>query len=585
MRLLFAGYEMDLRRQELRRRGGEVVHVEPQVFDLIVHLVRNRDRVVSKDDLFETIWSGRIVSEAALSSRINAARKAIGDDGDRQELIRTIHRRGFRFVGEAQEVAAEPEGAVPAAPAERPADAELADSEPIRAGVAEARPAPAGGGSAATRRPSVVVMPVANLSQEPDTEYFAYGLTEDIIRLLARNPWLDVLSRHSAAQFRGREVDAREIGAALGARYLVQASVWKRGERVRIAADLICAETARQLWSDRYDLVLADIFDIQNAMAQQIVAVIEPELARVERETAARKPPGNLDAWDCYQRGLWHLWGFTTPGMAEGEAMFRRAIELDPGFARAHGGLAYVLLQSAVLREPEERPALLGEAMRHARRAVALDERDCMNQCVLGRVHVMQCDHEEGIAALELAIQLNPSFAQAYFALGHAMIWCGREEEGIALIERATELSPRDPHLSTFHDLRAMAHYALGEYDAAQSFARRAVRLPNASYRAFATLTATLGQHGGAAEAAPVLEELLRRKPGYDCTYARGDFFFCANDALVERFVEGLRRAGVPEGAPREASPAATGVAAAAAAPRARPSAGAGAAPAPMRGR
>jgi DNA-binding winged helix-turn-helix (wHTH) protein len=223
MRLVFAGHEMDLRRQELRRANGGLVHVEPQVFDLLVHLVRNRDRVVSKDELLETIWNGRIVSEAALSSRINAARKAVGDDGNRQELIRTIHRRGFRFVGEARELA-EPDGGgapVAAPPAAVPSPTESA----VAAEGAEARPAPAEGGGAASRRPSVVVLPVANLSQDPDTEYFAYGLTEDSIRLLARNPWLDVLSRHSAAQFLGREVDAREIGATLGVRYLVQASV------------------------------------------------------------------------------------------------------------------------------------------------------------------------------------------------------------------------------------------------------------------------------------------------------------------------------------------------------------------------
>ncbi|MBX6373244.1 MAG: winged helix-turn-helix domain-containing protein [Acetobacteraceae bacterium] len=583
MRLVFAGHEMDLRRQELRRADGEVVHVEPQVFDLLVHLVRNRDRVVSKDELFETIWQGRIVSEAALSSRINAARKAIGDDGDRQELIRTIHRRGFRFVGEARELE-DPDGGAASGPSPAETVAAVQTGPAAGGGRADAgvaSPPLAGRGDTASRKPSVVVLPVANLSQDPDTEYFAYGLTEDIIRQLAQNPWLDVLSRHTAVQFRGRDVDAREIGTALGVRYLVQASVWKRDERVRITADLICASTARQLWSERYDLRLADIFDIQSAMAQQIAAVIEPELGRVERETAARKPPGNLDAWDCYQRGLWHLWGFTTPGLAEGEAMFRRAIELDPGFARAHGGLAYVLLQSAIMRDPEERPALIEEAMRCARRAVALDERDCMNQCVLGRVHTMQGNPEEGIAALELAIQLNPSFAQGYFALGHAMIACGRDEEGIALLERATELSPRDPHLFSFHDLRATAHFSLREYEAARNFARRAVRLPNASYRPFATLAASLGQLGRTEEAAPVLEELFARKPGYSCAYARGDLHFYVNDSLVERFIEGLRLAGVPEEAVPAESAAATGEALAR---RARPPAGAADAT-PMRGR
>jgi TolB-like protein/Flp pilus assembly protein TadD len=545
MRLVFAGHELDLRRQELRR-ADEAVHVEPQVFDLLVHLVRNRDRVVGKDELFEAVWHGRIVSEAALSSRINAARRAIGDDGERQGLIRTVHRRGFRFVGEVRLV---------------PGDGDaLLEAQAVDAGAPRTAepPAAAPGASAASRRPSIVVLPMANLSQEPDTEYFSYGLTEDIIRLLARNPWLDVLSRHTGAQFRGREVDAREIGAALGARYLVQGSVWKRGERVRITADLVCAETARQLWSEGYDLRLPDIFEIQSAMAQQIAAVIEPELARVEREAAARRPPDDLDAWDCYQRGLWNLWGFTTPGLAEAEAMFRRAIALDPGFARAHGALAYVHLQCAVLRGPEERQALLDAALEGARRAVALDDEDCMNHCVLGRALVMRSDLEEGIAALELAIQLNPSFAPGYFALGHAMVWSGRAEDAIGLFERAVELSPRDPHLAIFHDHRARAHLSLGEVEQAAAFARRAVRLPNASYHAFATLVAALGLLGRTEEARGWREDLLRLAPGYSCAYARGDLAVASNRALVERFVAGLRLAGVPEGSePAAASPAA----------------------------
>ncbi len=193
MRIDFAGHEMDLRRQELWRDGIRV-HVEPQVFDLLLHLVRNRDRVVSKDELLDVIWNGRIVSEAALSSRINAARKAIGDDSERQALIKTVHKRGFRFVGEVEELVVEDAPDTTAAPAE-----EAPRSE-------------------ASTRPSVVVLPFANHSAEPDTDYFSYGLTEDVIRLLARHRWMDVLSRHTAAAFRGREVDAREIGAAFAVR-------------------------------------------------------------------------------------------------------------------------------------------------------------------------------------------------------------------------------------------------------------------------------------------------------------------------------------------------------------------------------
>jgi TolB-like protein len=529
MHLAFAGYEVDLDRHELRR-GDEIVHVEPQVFDLLVHLVRNRDRVVSKDELFETIWQGRFVSEAALSSRINAARKAVGDDGNRQALIKTIHKRGFRFVGavDEREPVLAPEAATPA---REPA---TAIAPPVETCC----------------RPTIVVLPFRNLSQDPDTDYFSYGLTEDLVRMLARNRWMDVLSRHSAAGLDTSGMQPREIGASLGVRYIVQGSVAKRGERVRITADLVSAETSRQLWSDAYDFVLPDIFAIQAAMAQQIAAVVEPELARIEREAAARKPPADLNAWDCYQRGLYHLWGFTTPGMAEAETMFRRAIELDPGFARAHGALSYVHLQSSVLCDPAARPRLLREALEQARIAVALDNQDSMNLCVLGRAHCFLHEHDEAIELLEQSIVLNPSFAQGYFALGFTLTCCGRAEEALAHFERAAELSPRDPHLSSFHAMRALAHLALEEDEAAAAFARKGTRLPNAKHWPFVVLAAALGLMGRASEAPPIVAELMRRAPGYTLATTRSDFFFCGDVALIERCVEGLRRAGVPEGPP-----------------------------------
>lgn len=537
MRLGFGTHEVDLRRQELRR-GGHVVHVEPQVFDLLVHLLRHRDRVVSKDELFDTIWQGRIVSEAALSSRINAARKAVGDDGDRQEMIRTVHKRGFRFVGEVQELPDSDEA--PEAP--------TLPSTPARTGEQAVA-----GDAARSRRPSIVVLPFANLSPEPDTEYFAYGLTEDIIRLLARHRWLDVLSRHSGAPYKGRDVDAREIGAALGVRYLVEGSVWRRGERVRITADLVCAESGRQLWSDTHEFSLERLLDIQRSMAEQIAATIEPELGRLEREAAVRRPPRHLDAWDCYQRGLWHLWGFTMPGMEEAEAMFRRALEIDPGFARAHGALSYVHLQSAVLRPPADRPRLLEAALAEARLAVALDNQDCMNLCVLGRAHAFLQDYEEAIARLEEAVELNPSFAQAWYALGFTLIFVGREEEAIACMERATELSPRDPHISSFHAMRALAHFFLGDLDAAVAFARQGARAPNAKHWPFAVQAAALGLLGREEDARRAVAELMARQPGYSVAAARADFFFCRDPARIERFAEGLRRAGLPEAAPAAA--------------------------------
>ncbi len=527
MRLRFASCELDLDRQELRR-SGEPVHVEPQVFDLLAHLVRNRDRVVSKDELIETIWGGRIISEAALSSRINAARRAVGDTGEDQALIRTMHKRGFRFVAEVGEDA--PEAGLP----------------PAGQDVPEAAPAPRAF-LPPMGRTSIAVLPFANEGGAADTEYFSYGLTEDIIRLLARYRWLTVLSRHSTFPFRGQDLPPVEIGRALGVRYLLQGAVRRRGDRVRITADLVSAESGTQLWSESFDHRLDDIFAIQDEMAEAIAAVIEPELATVERELAARKPPDNLDAWECYQRGLFHLWGFTAPGFAEAEASFRRAVEIEPGLARAHAALSYVNLQQAFASEPEKRAARLAVALSAAQRSVVLDERDCMCHCVLGRAQTAHRSYEPAVAALEHSIELNPSFAQAYFALGFTLTWCGRAEESIALSERAVALSPRDPHLWTFLTMRSAAHFMLGELEAAVQFGRQALRHPNASHRPLATLIAALGLLGRTEEAEEALAQLRACKPGYSIAQARDDHFFCTDEDYLARFAEGLRRAGVPE--------------------------------------
>ncbi|MGB6396546.1 MAG: winged helix-turn-helix domain-containing protein [Bradyrhizobium sp.] len=545
----FAEFEIDLSQQELRRLG-EPVHIEPQVFDLIVHLARNHDRIVSKDELIETIWNGRIISEAALSSRINGARRALGDNGTDQVFIRTLHKRGFRFVGHVQAISA-PEADVETARLV-PDDAVAPGSVPVRVSVSaevsrlddvvsESVKAEA------IRRSSIAVIPFGNMSDDPENDYFSYGLTEDIIRLLARNRWLSVISRHSTVAFQGRVVDAREVGEQLGVRYVMLGSVRRSRDAVRIAAELVQAVDGKQLWSDKYDLQLEYIFDIQEEMARQIAATIEPELSKVEQQLAARKAPESLDAWDCYQRGLWNLWRFTTPGFNSAETYFQRAIAADPNFARSHGALSYVNLQRAFIDEPKDRPARLEMALRQARDAVALDDLDCFCHCALGRALCLTHQNDEALAALDVSLELNPSFAQAHFAQGFNLLWYGREIEAETLLDRATMLSPRDNHLWSFHHVRSWTHFSLGEYDIAVEFARRATRQPNVTYQAFASLAASLGLLGERAQAEAVAVELLQRKPNYSIEIARQEFFFCNDMGFVNRFVEGLRVAGVSD--------------------------------------
>ena len=549
MQYRFAGFEIDLSQQELRRQGA-FVHIEPQVFDLIVHLVRNHDRIVSKDELIDTIWNGRIISEAALSSRINGARRALGDNGNEQALIRTLHKRGFRFVGDVQIVnstdaeAAKlaPDGeniASGSAPVSVSVSAEVSRLDDIVSETVKAE---------AITRSSIAVLPFKNMSDEPDNDYFSYGLTEDIIRLLARNRWLSVISRHSTIAYKGREVDPREVGEQLGVRYVMVGSVRKNRDAVRITAELVRAADGQQLWSDKYDLQLEYIFDIQEEMARQIAATIEPELSKVEQQLAARKAPDNLDAWDCYQRGLWNLWRFTTPGYDLAEAFFQRAIAADPNFARGHGALGYVNVQRAFSDEPKDRPARLETALRQTRHSVALDNLDCFCQCALGRALCLSRQNDEALAVLDITLELNPSFAQGYFAQGFNSLWHGRELEAETLLDRATVLSPRDNHLWSFHHTRAWTHFSLGEYDIAAEFARRATRQTNASYPAFATLAASLAIFGEKAQAEAVAAELLRRKPDYTAGTARQEFFFCNDQGFIDRYVEGLRLAGISSG-------------------------------------
>jgi len=541
----FAEFEIDLSQHELRRLG-ESVHIEPQVFDLIVHLVRNHDRIVSKDELIDTIWNGRIVSEAALSSRINGARRALGDNGTDQAFIRTLHKRGFRFVGNVEAVSALDGEAARLAPDDNVASGDTPVSVSISAEVGRLDDVVSESVKAeAVTRSSIAVIPFANMSDDPENDYFSYGLTEDIIRLLARNRWLSVISRHSTIEFQGRAVDAREVGEQLGVRYVMVGSVRKNREAVRITAELVRAADGEQLWADKYDLQLEYIFDIQEEMARQIAATIEPELSKVEQQLAARKAPENLDAWDCYQRGLWHLWRFTTPGFDSAESYFQRAIAADPNFARAHGALAYVNLQRAFIDEPGDRAARLETALRQARGAVALDDLDCFCHCALGRALCLTHQNNEALAALDVSLELNPSFAQAYFAQGFNFLWYGREIEAETLLDRATMLSPRDNHLWSFHHVRAWTHLSLGEYDIAVEFARRATRQANVTYQAFASLAASLGMLGDKAQAEAAAVELLQRKPNYTTDTARQEFFFCNDRGFVDRFVEGLRVAGI----------------------------------------
>ena len=417
------------------------------------------------------------------------------------------------------------------------ADAEL--SESISAKMDEPLPLP--------DKPSIAILPFENVSGDPEQEYFADGITEDIITSLSQIRWLFVIARNSTFSYKGKSPDVRQVARELGIRYALEGSIRKAGNRVRITAQLIDATTGNHLWARRYDRELEDIFALQDEITENIVAAIQPELGSAEQERARRKLPENLNAWDIYQRGLWHMYHFTNEGLDEAQKLFERAIAMDPNFAPSYGGVAYVHIQKAFYAAPETRVETLDEALSMARKAVALDEKDAVGHFTLGRAHSLRCEFEPGVDELETAIDLNPSFAQAHFGLGHVLSHSDRMEEAILSFDKAIRLSPQDPHLFAFYATRALTHMYLGQYDDAASWARKAIRAPHATFWPHLAYTASLAYLGQADHAKAALAELLKYKPGYTCAVARDDFFFTRNNEIVERAVDGLRKAGLPE--------------------------------------
>jgi TolB-like protein len=316
VKFAFDDHTLDTSRRELRRQG-EPIAVEPQVFDLLVYLIEHRDRVVSKDDLIGAVWGGRIVSESTLTSRINAARKAIGDRGDKQELIRTIARKGLRFVGEA-----------------RSADVEPADARALPPGQVREPLTPV------ADRPAIAVLPFINMSGDPEQEYFSDGITEDIITALSKLRWFFVIARNSSFIYKGKAVHLKQVAEELAVDYVIEGSVRKIGDRVRITAQLNDVVTGSHIWAEHYDRDLADVFAVQDEITESIVAAIQPHLFAAENFRARRKSPENMDAWDLLMRALSHYWRVTRQDNLVAQALLEKAIAIDPSYGKALGVLA-----------------------------------------------------------------------------------------------------------------------------------------------------------------------------------------------------------------------------------------------------
>jgi TolB-like protein len=438
VRFAFDSYTLDPDRRELIR-GSETIPLGPRVFDLLLHLVQHSERVVSKHELLHAIWGGRSVSESTITSHVNAVRNAIGDSGSEQRLVRTVARKGFRFV----------------------ADVEVSD-RPARNGIPSQ--VLSGSGTLSTpvlnvpERPSIAVLPFLNLSTDPEQEYFADGVVEDITAALSRTGWLFVVARNSSFTYKGRAVDVKQVGRELGVRYVLEGSIRKAADRVRITGQLIDATTGLNVWAERFEGSLPDVFQVQDEVVAGVVGAIIPQLERAEIERAQCKPIESLDAYDYYLRGMAKFHQGTREAVDQALPLFHKAIELDPDYAAGYGMAAWCHVWRKLNGWMTDRVQEAAVGAKLARRAIDLGKHDAAALTRGGHaLGHFGGDLDSCIELLDRALVLNPNLLAAWYLSGFQRIARGDPYDAIERFSKGVQLSPLDPEMPRMQTGMALA--------------------------------------------------------------------------------------------------------------------------------
>jgi adenylate cyclase len=395
-------------------------------------------------------------------------------------------------------------------------------------------------------KPSIAVLPFDNMSGDPEQEYFSDGISEDLITALSKLHWLFVIARNTTFTYKGLAVDVMRVARELGVRYIVEGSVRKAGNKVRISAQLVDGTTGSHVWAERYDRELDDIFALQDEITDTIVGRIDTEVRASEIERARRKPPANLDAWELYQRGLWHTYKTTKRDNEEARSIFHKAVERDPNFALAHAGIA-LTCQTDVLQGFADNPAeRLAQGLAAGEHAVALDDKDGFTHFVLGRVFALAGQGDHAIAELERSVALNPSFAHGYHGLGFTLNWYGRAADGIPKLDMAMRLSPHDPMLWSMQGTRAHCCNNLENYDEAEEWAHKAINtLVDHVWPRLHLVVALVGQDR-LDEARVAMKAACRMKPDLSVSATRR-LLTHLHPEYLERWIGALRKAGLAE--------------------------------------
>lgn len=445
----FGPFELDAIRFELRENEVAVA-VEPQVLSLLLFLVANRNRLVTKDEIVSAVWHGRIVSDSAISSRVKSARRAVRDDGGAQSVVRTIHGRGFRFVGDVDE-------------AKALAVAAAGEDEPL------IEPA----------RPSIAVLPLSTIGDPGPLAIVAEALPHEIIRALSRLRWLFVIARASSFRFTGPTHDLRRIGEMLGVRYILSGTLEAFDDRVAVAVELVKASDGGIVWAERFKVSVGAVHDLRAEIVARVVAALEVQIPLHEASRVRLGSPELMDAWSAYHLGLQRMFRFTAADNAAAADLFGHALAKDQGFARAHAGLSFTRFQDAFL-DYADRATATAAACQAAELAVTLDPLDPFANLAMGRAHWLSGDLEGSLAWLDRSTDLSPNYAQGIYAQAWAQALLSRGDGGQCSTDRAMALSPLDPLRYAMLATRALSHLVRNEAASAVSWAERAAREPGA---------------------------------------------------------------------------------------------------------
>ncbi|MEM8570472.1 MAG: winged helix-turn-helix domain-containing protein [Pseudomonadota bacterium] len=525
MQWMFNGFLVDTDRAEVTGPEGRV-RLERLPFLVLTHLIENRHRVVSRDDLVDAVWEGRFVSDSTVSTAVKHARKAIGDTGSDQSVIRTIHGRGFRFVAEIENAeTATPAEPIPAEPA--PPDA---PNPTERAGAGQ---------------PSLAALRFQYIGSDPGLAGLATAFPSELLASLSRMRWLHVVSRGSSFQFDPETFEPTIVGTKLGVRYLLSGLVEAVGGSLAISVELQATEDGALLWSDRFCVDPQEIQSARQRIVSTIIAVLELELPQYEARHSRRLKPNELDAWSHFHLGLSHIYKFQMHHNQTAADHFHAALELDPGFARAHAGLSFTHWQNAFMRFGADQKGLVEQAAASAERALDLDPSDPFSNFNMGRARWLEGDIGSSQIWLDRALFLNPNSAQCHYNKGLLFALDGTPDAAIDAASKAMSLSPLDPLRYAMLSVQALSRIALEDFDSAGALGDQAMQSPAAHYYISLIAACAKELQGERAAAQRHVQQALHRRP--DVTVAMFLTVFPFREAAMRQTVAGaLGRLGIP---------------------------------------